>query len=126
MLTLRSKLKFKYVECDLLNEFNLKIKNNKGTILNISNIFAYEPTAAVVPTKQRVFRENKLIRLLNEKYDKIHLIASMHSWTGYVDYPMLAGPVTKFTECDIESMRAPLWRFGKEWKNPKDPYEDEE
>ena len=50
----------------------------------------------------------------------------MHSWTGYVDYPMLAGPVTKFTECDIESMRAPLWRFGKDWKNPKDPYEDEE
>jgi len=50
----------------------------------------------------------------------------MHSWSGFVDYPMLAGPVTKFTECDIESMRAPLWRFGKEWKNPKDPYEDEE
>ena len=126
LLTLRSKLKFKYVECDLLNEFNLKIKNHKGTILNISNIFAYEPTAAMVPTKQRVFRENKLIKLLNEKYDKIHLIASMHSWTGFVDYPMLAGPVTKFTECDIESMRAPLWRFGKDWKNPKDPYEDEE
>ena len=57
------KLKFKYVECDLLNEFNLKIKNHKGTILNISNIFAYEPTAAMVPTKQRVFRENKLIKL---------------------------------------------------------------
>ena len=109
-----------------MNEFNLKIKNHKGTILNISNIFAYEPTAAMVPTKQRVFRENKLIKLLNEKFDKIHLIASMHSWSGYVDYPMLAGPVTKFTECDIESMRAPLWRFGKEWKNPKDPYEDEE
>ena len=84
----------------------------------------------MVPTKQRVFRENKLIKLLNEKFDKIHLIASMHSWSGFVDYPMLAGPVTKFTELFIfffttkstysqfDNVLAIFWRSRHTWTGP--------
>ena len=65
-------------------------------------------------------KENQLIKYLNEKYDKINFIVSVHAWDGFVDYPIHAGPISKFTECDIEDLRAPLWRFGKEWKKETD------
>lgn len=123
---IKDKIKFKFVECDLLNEFTLKFKNEQNVIFNISNIFAYEPTVPFVPTKQRVIQENQLINLLKEKYDKIQLIVSQHAWSGFVQYDIDAGPVEKFYEVDIDSLKAPMWRFGKEWKAPLTPEEEYE
>ena len=123
---IRQKVKFKFVECDLLNEFTIKHKNHTNTIFNISNIFAYEPTVPFVPTKERVYKQNQLIKLLKEKYNKIQLIVSQHAWTGFVEYDIDAGPVEKFYEVDIESLKAPLWRFGKNWKTPKDQMEEDD
>jgi len=116
----KDEVKFKFVECDLLNDFHLKLKNDPNTIFHVSNIFAYEPTAPFIGTKHRVYKENQLIKYLNEKYEKINLIVSVHAWDGFVEYPIHSGPISKFTECDIEDLRAPLWRFGKEWKKETD------
>ena len=123
---IKDKIKFKFVECDLLNEFTIKPINDRNVIFNISNIFAYEPTVPFVPTKQRVFKQNQLLKLLKEKYNEIQLIVSQHAWTGFVDYDIDAGPVKDFYEVDIETLKAPMWRFGKEWRNPKDPWEEDE
>lgn len=123
---IRQKVKFKFVECDLLNEFTIKLKNHTNTIFNVSNIFAYEPTVPFVPTKERVYKQNQLIKLLKEKYDKIQLIVSQHAWTGFVQYDIDAGPIEKFYEVDIESLKAPMWRFGTGWKKPKDPMEEDD
>ena len=79
-----------------------------------------------VPTKQRVVKENQLIKHLKEKYNNIQLIVSQHAWSGFVDYDIDAGPIEKFYEVDIETLKAPMWRFGKEWKNLKDPWEEDE
>lgn len=123
---IKDRIKFKFVECDLLNEFTLKFKNDTNVIFNISNIFAYEPTVPFVPTKQRVVKENQLIKHLKEKYNNIQLIVSQHAWSGFVDYDIDAGPIEKFYEVDLETLKAPMWRFGKEWKNLKDPWEEED
>lgn len=123
---IKDKVKFKFVECDLLNEFTITPINHKNVIFNISNIFAYEPTVPFVPTKQRVFKQNQLLRLLKEKYDKIQLIVSQHAWSGFVEYDIDAGSVQDFYEVDIETLKAPMWRFGKDWVNPKDPWEEDE
>lgn len=123
---IKDKVKFKFIECDLLNEFTLKPKNDPNVIFNISNIFAYEPTVPFVPTKERVYKQNQLIKLLKEKYNKIQLIVSQHAWTGFVEYDIDAGPIEKFYEVDIESLRAPMWRFGADWKKPQDPLEENE
>jgi len=117
-------VKFKFVECDLLNEFNLKILNDENTIFNISNVFAYGPTAFMIGTKERLYKENKLLRILKEKFPKINLIASYHAWDGFVEYPIHADNVTKFDEVDIETLKTPLWRFGNDWKKPKDSMEE--
>jgi hypothetical protein len=109
-----------------LNEFTITPINHRNVIFNISNIFAYEPTVPFVPTKQRVFKQNQLLRLLKEKYDKIQLIVSQHAWSGFVDYDIDAGPIGDFYEVDIETLKAPMWRFGKDWTNPKDPWEENE
>jgi len=125
---IRQKVKFKFIECDLLNEFTIKPKNHTNTIFHVSNIFAYEPTVPFIPTKERVYKQNQLIKLLKEKYNKIHFIVSQHAWAGFVQYDIDAGPIEKFYEVDIESLKAPLWRFGTGWKKSKDSMEqnDEE
>jgi hypothetical protein len=123
---IKDKVKFKFVECDLLNEFTIKPKNDPNVILNVSNIFAYEPTVPFMPTKERVYKQNQLIKLLKEKYNKIQLIVSQHAWAGFVDYDIDAGPIEKFYEVDIESLKAPMWRFGAGWKKPKNSMEENE
>ena len=62
----------------------------------------------------------------SKKYNKIQLSVSQRAWTGFVDYDIDAGPVKEFYEVDIETLKAPMWRFGKEWRNPKDPWEDDD
>jgi hypothetical protein len=121
---IKSKIKFKFIECDLLNEFTIKPKNHSNVILHISNIFGYEPTVPFVPTKQRIMQQNQLIKHLKEKYNKIQLIVSQHAWAGFVEYDIDAGPIEKFYEVDLESLKAPMWRFGTEWKTPKDSMEE--
>lgn len=127
LLHIKDKVKFKFEECDLLNEFTLKPKNERNVIFNVSNIFAYEPTAPLIPTKERVYKQNQLIKLLKEKYDKIQLIVSQHAWSGFVEYDVDAGPVEKFYEVDIDTLKAPMWRFGNSWKSNKlsDSYDKE-
>ena len=67
----KDSVKFKFVECDLLNDFNLKFKNQPNTIFHVSNIFAYEPTAPFIGTKHRVYKENQLIRYLMKNMIKL-------------------------------------------------------
>ena len=66
---------------------------------------------------QRLEKENKLLRILKEKYSKIQLIVSVHAWSGFVDYKQYSGPVEKFDEVDLDSLKAPMWRFGDDWKD---------
>ena len=114
---LKDDIKTKFIQCDLLNEFNIDINNDENTIFNISNIFAYEPTVAFITAKQRLEKENKLLRILKEKSPKIQLVVSVHAWDGLSEYKRHSGPVEKFDEMDLEDLKAPLWRFGEDWKN---------
>jgi len=114
---IKDEVKIDFVQCDLLNEFNIKVNNDENTIFNVSNIFAYEPTVAFMTVTQRLEKENKLLRILKEKYSKIQLIVSVHAWSGFVDYKQYSGPVEKFDEVDLDSLKAPMWRFGDDWKD---------
>ena len=114
---LKDDIKMQFVQCDLLNEFNIDINNDENTIFNISNIFAYEPTVAFITVKQRLEKENKLLRILKEKSPKIQLVVSVHAWSGLSEYKRHTGPAEKFDEMDLEDLKAPLWRFGEDWKN---------
>ena len=67
----KDSVKFKFVECDLLNDFNPKFKNATNTI-SCGNIFAYEPKYSFYPEQNTEYtKKNQLIKYLNEKYDKI-------------------------------------------------------
>jgi hypothetical protein len=110
-------VKFKFVQCDLLNEFLLDLLNDQQVILNISNVFSYGPTSFLLSTKQRVYRENKLIAHLQKQHPKINLIASGHAWAGFFDYTVYNDQISKFNQVDIESLQKPLWRSAGDWKN---------
>jgi hypothetical protein len=110
-------VKFKFIQCDLLHEFELNLLNDESVILNISNVFLYGPTAFLVSTKQRVNRQNKLIKYLNEHYPKINLITSGNAWDGFYDYKIYDGNINKFEQVDIEHLQKPSWRSAEDWKN---------
>jgi hypothetical protein len=110
-------VKFKFIQCDLLHEFELNLLNDESVILNISNVFLYGPTAFLVSTKQRVNRQNKLIKYLNEHCPKINLITSGNAWDGFYDYKIYDGNINKFEQVDIEHLQKPLWRSAEDWKN---------
>ena len=57
------------------------------------------------------------MRILKEKSPKIQLVVSVHAWDGLSEYKRHSGPVEKFDEMDLEDLKAPLWRFGEDWKN---------
>ena len=122
------KSKFKLISFDFsknLNKFNFKKIPKLDYVVLSAGIAKFN---LIKEFDEKIFEEVLNINLIQTakfiallvKYDKINLIVSVHAWDGFVEYPIHSGPISKFTECDIEDLRAPLWRFGKEWKKETD------
>jgi hypothetical protein len=110
------KIKFSYHECDLLNNFNIPVINDHNTIMHLSNVFCYEPTAAFNSFVKRVNAENNLIKILKNNNSKINLIVSGHAWSGLADYPKYVGYVSDFVEQSLNKCYKATWHQKEDWE----------
>jgi len=110
------KIKFSYHECDLLNNFNIPVINDHNTIMHLSNVFCYEPTAAFNSFVKRVNAENNLIKILKNNNSKINLIVSGHAWSGLADYPKYVGYVSDFVEQSLNKCYKATWQQKEDWE----------
>jgi hypothetical protein len=106
----KSKVKFEFKHGDLVLNTALPVSswvdNVPNTIIHLSHIFNYEPTAAFVPLKHRLYNENLLLKKLKEHVPTAHIIMG-RSCEGFTD--------NTHGSIDIKSLKTPTWRSNGDW-----------
>lgn len=112
----KNKIEYTFVKADLLIENNLIdfIQPNKKTLINLSNIFAYEGTTALRPLYYRLYKENELIASLQSKILDIDIMFSIRAATGFIDLPQ-TGDRKRIKTIDIEDLTRPTWHGDDDW-----------
>ena len=109
-------IEYTFVKTDLLVEHDLInfIKPNKKTLINLSNIFAYEGTTALRPLYYRLQKENELITLLQSKILDIDIMYSIRAATGFANIPQ-TGNYKVIKPVPIEELTRPTWHGDDDW-----------
>lgn len=112
----KTNVTYSFVNIDLLGINNLVdyILPNKKTLINLSNIFCYEGTAALKPLYYRLYKENELILQLQNKNPDIVIAFSKRAASGFVDLPKV-GNKTVISPIHIESLKKPTWHYNSDW-----------
>lgn len=80
-----------------------------GTVVDLSNIFAYEGSAAVLPLKYRLQQENKLINLLQEHLPHVTVIFDKRAAEGIYKWKPETGTVKDLRAVNWEDLDLPSW-----------------
>lgn len=84
-LTKKEKIKYKFINTNLLNETNLVdyLDPNLKTLINLSNIFCYEGTVAQYSLRHRLTAQNNLVESLEDKIKDITINFTMKANSGH-------------------------------------------
>jgi hypothetical protein len=106
-------VEYEFIRIDLLTEsIDLrKYFTNKSTIINLSNIFAYEGTILHYPLRYRLHRENQLISHINEVLPHADIAFSSRACTGFVDCSLYG----KLNTIDISVLNKPSYHMNGDW-----------
>lgn len=87
---------------------------SKRTLVNLSNIFAYEGTMYTFSLEKRLQKENEIIQKIQQTVPNAVIYFSMRSCTGFVSHEFLdtAKNTKTFELCDIKT---PTWHCNGEW-----------
>jgi hypothetical protein len=82
----KENIEYKFVKTNLLDSIEIvdHINHNLKTLVNLSNIFCYEGTAAFYSLKHRLNAQNKLVNELN-KFNNITVILSTKADAGHLN-----------------------------------------
>lgn len=111
-------IEYKFVKTDLLCENNLLDHCNfdlQNTFINFSNIFCYEGTATLFPLSYRVYKENQILQLLQEKMPNSTISFSTRAATGFLDNLKLSGTSKDFSLTNIKKLKKPTWHYNQDW-----------
>lgn len=92
-----------FVQIDLLGEYDISkllIHPDKDTLLNLTNVFNYEGTAALCSLKYRMFKENELLNKIPDSWE-VHINSSSYSTFG--DRGIL------------NTLTKPTWHMNNDW-----------
>ena len=106
-------VEYEFIRIDLLTEsIDLrKYFTNKSTIINLSNIFAYEGTILHYPLRYRLHRENQLISHVNEVLPHADIAFSSRACTGFVGCSLYG----KLNTIDISMLNKPSYHMNGDW-----------
>lgn len=109
-------VEYNFVKADLLSKNNLidYIHPYKKTLINLSNIFAYEGTAALKPLYYRLYKENELIKTLQDKIQDIDISFSLRAASGFKKIPRM-GNRKIIKPIQVEDLKRPTWHDDDDW-----------
>jgi hypothetical protein len=109
-------IEYSFIKADLLSKNNLidYIQPSKKTLINLSNIFAYEGTSALRPLYYRLYKENELIKNLQDKISDIDISFSARAATGFIKIPHV-GNKLRIKPIPIENLKRPTWHDDSDW-----------
>jgi len=107
---------YSFINVDLLSINNLidYILPNKKTLVNLSNIFCYEGTAAMKPLYYRLHKENEIIIKLQDKNPSVVIAFSMRAASGFIDLPNI-GDRSVITPVKLKDLKKPTWHYNNDW-----------
>jgi hypothetical protein len=107
-----SNVRYEFVKLDLLTDsINLDMFDpDLDTLINLSNIFAYEATSPFYSLEYRLNKENAAITAIKEKLPNAIINFSARACTGFVD-ATLFGDVHPV---DIQQLNKPTWH-NRDW-----------
>ena len=104
----------KFKKIDLLGE-EFEVADlfdvSKRTFLNLSNIFCYEGTCAFTDLEYRVFKENQLLRKLQEQCPNVFVNFTNRAAMGFAGDLKLWGYARDFQLTDITTLTKPTYWF---------------
>jgi hypothetical protein len=105
-----SNVRYEFVKLDLLTDLiDLSTFDpNLNTLINLSNIFAYEATAPFYSLEYRLNKENAAITTVKETLPKAIINFSSRACTGFVD-ATLFGDIHPI---NIQQLNKPTWHTG--------------
>ena len=83
--------------------------NPQGTVIDMSNVFCYEGTAAMYSLRYRVAQENKLILALQQELGDATVIFDQRAAEGIQPWIADTGLVKDLTLTDYNSLDLPSW-----------------
>ena len=105
------KLKFEFVLVDYTSYYTLRwMSADKKTLINLSNLFNFEPFSAIQGVKYRIAAENKLIKKLQDLNPDMTLIVTSRAGDGFdtrLGYKI--AKVKDFTLTDINELKKLPW-----------------
>jgi hypothetical protein len=114
----KPEVEYSFIKADLLSKNNLidYIQPNKKTLINLSNIFAYEGTSALKPLYYRLHKENELIKNLQDKVQDIDISFSLRAASGFNKIPHI-GNRKIIRPIKVEDLKRPTWHDDDDWSS---------
>jgi len=110
---------YKFIKVDLLcDSINIieHLDVNKSTLINLSNIFAYEGTTFLTSLEKRLYQENNLLNNIKENMPAAWISFSSRSSTGFIG----CNNFSKAIDIDmysIEDLKKPSWHMNGDWND---------
>ena len=103
---------YEFVKVDLLTDtIDLSMFDpNLATLINLSNIFAYEATAPFYSLEYRLNKENATITTIKEALPNAVISFSARACTGFVDAPL----VNNIQPIEVQHLNKPTWH-NEDW-----------
>lgn len=97
-------------DTNILDEFD----NSKNTLINLSNIFAYEGTTFLTSLEKRLYKESEWIYKIKEKLPQAWINFSTRACTGFIEHNLLEkAKDTKIYK--IKELTKPTWHMNGDW-----------
>lgn len=112
----KEEILYTFIKTDLLVDTKLieTILENKKTLVNLSNIFAYEGTSAFKPLYYRLQKENEIILSIQKKIPDAIILFSMRAAEGFTDTPK-TGDKSIIKPIKLSTLTKPTWHYNSDW-----------
>jgi hypothetical protein len=105
-------VRYEFVKLDLLTEpINLDMFDpSLDTLINLSNIFAYEATSPLYSLEYRLNKENAAIVAIKETLPNAIINFSARACTGFIDTPLFGD----IHPIKVQQLDKPTWHI-RDW-----------
>jgi hypothetical protein len=106
---------YKFVLADLLTENCLIDYIEDGnTVVNLSNIFCYEGTAALTPLSYRLEKENQLVKQIKAKCPNAYINFTLRASRAFAS-TKLCSYAKDMDVVELRDLVKPTWHYNQDW-----------